>query len=69
VTVLWRVPVARRRDAVATGVGRLAADEVVTFVDGEDEEGVRLVDAVTREAAEERRERIVVGLQLVDVAL
>ncbi|TMB54935.1 MAG: hypothetical protein E6J47_07385 [Chloroflexi bacterium] len=42
---------------------------MVTLVDGEHEQGVALVDAVSGEAGEERTEGLVVALQLVDVGL
>ena len=54
--------------AVAVGRRGRAADEVIALVDGEDEQRVRLVDAVGRQAREEGREGVVVGLELRDVA-
>ena len=61
-------PVARRRHAVAVGGGRRAADEVISLVDREHEQGIRAVDAVARETGEERAERVVIGLELGDIA-
>ena len=60
--------VARDRDAVATRVGRGRAGEVVALVHGEQEQRVRLVDPVRREAIEELLEGDVVVVQLLDVA-
>src|SRR5262245_56295210 len=56
-----------RRDAVA--VRLLDTDEVVALVNREDEERVVLRDPSGSKAVKERRERLVVGLELVDVAL
>ena len=63
---LVRAVLTRNPDAVA--VRLLHTDEVVAFVDGEDEQRVLLGDAVVREPLEERRKRIVVRLQLCDVS-
>ena len=48
-------------------VGGAAAGEVVVLIRGEDEQGVRLVDAVRGKAREEGTEGLVVGVQLGDV--
>ena len=58
---------ARRRDAVAWRVGR-GAGEVVALLDGDHEERVGLGDAVVLQAGEEVGERLVVVLELLDVA-
>ena len=58
---------ARRRDAVARSIGR-GAGEVVAFLDREHEERVGLGDPVVLQAGEEVTERLVVVLQLLDVA-
>ena len=55
-------------DAVAACRRRLIADEVIALVDREHEERVALVDAVRGEPVEELPERVVVVLQLLDVA-
>ena len=55
-------------DAVASRRCRLVADEVVSLVDREHEERVALVDPVGGEPVEELRERVVVVLELLDVA-
>ena len=57
---------ARRRDAIARGVGR-GAGEVVAFLDGDHEQRVVLGDPVVLEAGEEVAERLVVVLELLDV--
>ena len=62
--LLGGVVLARRRDAIAAGVQRRAARVVVALVDGDQEHGVALVDAVVGEPVEERGERGVVLAQL-----
>jgi hypothetical protein len=61
-------PLARGRDAVAPRVRRLAAGEVVALLDGEHEQRVVGGDAVGLQAVEERLERSVVVVQLLDVS-
>ena len=63
-----RLPAGHVAEGVAPGaVARVASGEVVVLVRREDEERVRLVDAVGGEAAEERAEGLVVVVQLLHV--
>ncbi len=54
-------------DAVAIGRARRAADEVVVFVRGHDEQRIVLVDAVGGKTREELAERDIIGHELGDV--
>src|SRR5262245_29787777 len=56
----------RRRHAIT--VGFLDTNEVITFIDREDKEGIILIDSISSEAREEGSECIIVRFQLLHIS-